>query len=340
MILVVHNEGSLSNSSAPTGTGAQIIALTTQMPDCHCIDESAIGTEHIRHYNKYGNTVIFVTRALAYVDCFSDVIRVYWSHNYYIPPDIHKLSAKLDKIIGVSGYHQLWLTYKFKRLVYRIYNCYQFPQMNLTSRKYLRCSLAFVGALNRDKGFYEFIDILYDLSSMSPGPIVKVFGDGEGLARLLKAQEDLPNIKFEYFGRVPKREVYKELRQTNLLLYGLNPKGPAESFGLAFLDAQICGAIPLTLNRGAVLEVINPKYHKFSICKSKADIVEKIISCEYLILKDLNQAAADDAFLESRFSFAEFKSNWTRVVFQEKLPTYSIAYTLRYIYREIHRVIS
>lgn len=330
--LIIHNEGDIKNQKSCSGTGYQVLMLNGLFEFTQQIDESKINSSYINEYNKENCRVIFVTRALRYVKDFESPEKIYWSHNYYIPKDRGLLNA-FNKIVGVSTFHQLWLSLKFKRISYCINNTYSYSTINDNLRDFSTLSLAFVGSLNSDKGFIHFIDIVKEIGRLEIKCIVRIFGDGKD-SNLINELNQFKTIEVQYFGKQPKHLIYKELNRTLFLLYGLNETGPAETFGLSFLDAQMCGCIPLTLNRGASYEIIEKSIQKFSICKSNKEIINKILLFKKYDLNKYSNCLKQEPKFECNFDIIYFKREWYSLFFLNKYPRYNLFYCFKYLIRE------
>jgi glycosyltransferase involved in cell wall biosynthesis len=330
--LIIHNEGPDLNFETCSGTGYQILKMNKLFDFVAHVDESNVNSSYIKKYNNAENNIIFVTRALRYIDYFNKPKKIYWSHNYYIPEGVN-VRKVFDKVVGVSVYHQLWLTKKFKKLSHCIYNTYNYNVSDVGLRDYSNLSIAFVGSLNENKGFTNFVNIAKDIGIKSQNCTVKIFGEGEK-SNLIKTLTVFNNLKVEYYGKQPKEVIHKELSQTLFLLYGLNESGAAETFGLSFLDAQMNGCIPLTINRGASYEIIEKSIQKFSICKSNKEIISKLISYQNYDLLNYSRKLKLNSCFANSFSSSKFRCEWERLLFSNLYPKYRIDYIYKYSLRE------
>ncbi|WP_173505758.1 glycosyltransferase [Marinobacterium sp. xm-d-579] len=299
------------------------------------IDERYVDEKLIKIYDSVGSIVIFVTRATNYLKSFKSAKTIYWSHNFYLPPNKSEIHA-FDKIVGVSTFHQLWLTLKFRRPCYRVYNTYNIEKPTNILRDYNKLSVAFVGSLNKSKGFHDFIDIVNEVAKCVDSVTVKIFGDGNS-AHLIKPLTKNSSVIVEYYGRRDKKFIHKQLSTTIFLLYGLSESGPSETFGLSFLDAQMCGCLPITINRGACIEIVDASLHAYSLKHNQSQIIDLLCNYKPENAEEYSTALVDGYTASSKFSDSNFKKTWGDVLDSRNWPNYDLSLAMRYFVREFRK---
>jgi L-malate glycosyltransferase len=152
-------------------------------------------------------------------------------------------------------------------------------QYNLSQDNYIITS---VGRITKDKGYPDMLEIFTKLYQTDKNFIWMIIGSGlyeEELKAEVKKRSLDKNIVF--IGRVP-REGLASFYSTSLLLLLLVRE--AESFGLVYVEAQMCGCPAVGTAKYGILEAIENGKSGFLV-KTQGEALELLLNKKYLELK-------------------------------------------------------
>lgn len=193
----------------------------------------------------------------------------YWLHNYERTNAKVKLikEKKLDGIVCVSAY-QMFTMLKSNAFFYSTYinNSFDFSK---------ELHIAFAGALKEEKGVHNLIHMWKRLSDKGLDVHLHIFGSGDiygnksneiGITNVIDKKYESNFIdsildkdggvdkRVNFYGLTEKKKMFPVISKCDYFISGLNEKGAAECFSIAFLEAQSVKTPVLTLNRGGQRE--------------------------------------------------------------------------------------
>ncbi|EHJ9982712.1 glycosyltransferase [Vibrio parahaemolyticus] len=193
----------------------------------------------------------------------------YWLHNYERTNNMLELikEKKLNGIVCVSAY-QMFTMLKSNTFFYSTYihNPFNFST---------KLNVAFSGALKKEKGLHNLIYMWKRLSDKGLDINLHIFGSGNiygkepndiGITEVVDKEYEASFIdcildengnidkKVKFYGLTEKSKMLPVIEKCDYFISGLNEKGAAECFSIAFLEAQSVKTPVLTLNRGGQSE--------------------------------------------------------------------------------------
>ncbi len=131
----------------------------------------------------------------------------------------------------------------------------------------------------------------------------------EGFRDTLTQLFEQPGV--EWLGRLPQDKLYQEWFRSNVWAY---PCNFAETSCITCMDAQACGAVPVTNNLWAVGENVNADFGIVLPATPQSDILVRSEFIE-LLISELKYPTFDDTRREMA-GFALEKFNWDRIADQ------------------------
>jgi len=201
--------------------------------------------------------------------------RVYWMHNYTdISPYEGRLARReIDRILCVSK-HQLE-TYRssafFSRMDFAYFPLLE-PPFSLKCPAERDDVIIFAGALREGKGFADAVRIFLRFHELFPRYVLRVAGSADlhsakgdvkpgtfiedeykhkYLHSLLHDTDGRRHPAIQLLGRLSHRELYGELSKAKLCLQNPSWLNEPETFGFAFVEAQLMEVPVITAARGA-----------------------------------------------------------------------------------------
>lgn len=194
----------------------------------------------------------FVKVAFAALELLPDKIQVISLHHYVEADRLEPIVTNAERwnvAIGVSPLASLSLKKRFQesRPVPTIPLGVSIPEnevSQLTERKEKTVfHVSYVGRLkDSGKGIFLLPAILEKLKKENIAFHMDIMGDGkdkEELERKFSEKELVNQVTF--WGHVSHEKVYENLKKSHCLLL----VSPSESFGLALIEAQFCGCVPI-----------------------------------------------------------------------------------------------
>lgn len=334
-VLFIHHEKFVPNVEKELTEGcsgtAYSIGLVAQKLKSQYVDVLVLNVDELDSIENDFNNVVVVTKSIEKLDQilakFKNAKITHWNHNFLHFDEYQKFKKSNFKsnIVAVSDYHAGWLLTKTRIWnTHRIYNPY--ISMANASQREVECEnintlkLVFSGSLSEQKGFDVFLSLI-EVLGLSRKLEVVCCGNLDDA--YLQSRVDVVNNKLSVMGgsikltgMLDKLSLQKVLSDSHFLLYGLNRTGAAETFGISFLDAQVNGCIPLTLNRGGQYEAISPAIRSevvFDSLNQLERFLKNVNNKEYEVLRNKLLLNVDDFI--NKFNPEIVIKAWIKVLF-------------------------
>ncbi len=179
---------------------------------------------------------------------------------------------------------------------------------NLANRPY---RIGYIGRLSREKGVFNFVTALPDITLRSPDLCVTITGDGLLYSEIKTFLEQNALDKLvDFLGWIPHDYLPNYLNQLRLLVL------PSYTEGLPniMLEAMSCGTPVLATPVGAIPDIIIDGKTGFIMENNSPEcIAENVIRA--LNFPDLEQIAENGRrFVEENFSFEKTMENWKGIL--------------------------
>jgi len=147
-----------------------------------------------------------------------------------------------------------------------------------------------VSRIVKEKGYDMQLKLFSQIVSVNPKFHWLIIGDGPYLAELQKLVKDKNlNNNVTFLGKIRREELPKYYSSSNLLWL----LSRAESFGLVFTEAQMCGLPVLALKISGVVEAVVPGITGFLVDDASESIT-------YILNREYYKLSPDKIFLYSR----------------------------------------
>jgi glycosyltransferase involved in cell wall biosynthesis len=215
----------------------------------------------------------------------------------FIIPSLRKydieMSKRPTKIISVSNFVSNWASEKYKREVTTIN-----PPVNIKDFEYQEEKEDFYVSVGRLEPYKRY-DLLIDAFNKNKKRLI-IIGDGSLRKELEKKAKT--NIEFKGFLFSEKSKVY--LKKSKAFVFC-----GKEDFGIAILEAQVCGTPVITFKAGGALDsVIENKTGVFFKEQTVSSLNEAILSFEKI---KLNSNEIREHSLN--FSVENFKESFNKI---------------------------
>jgi len=138
-----------------------------------------------------------------------------------------------------------------------------------------RFTAGFAGRLIAGKGAVVAARVLRDMLDKNASASAIVIGDGEEKASVASALIGLrQQDRLEMTGFLPQDELAARFREVQILLFPSDRKG--ESLGLVWIEAALCGAVPLVMANGVTEKLIPASLQHQLVCRDEGEMAGKL----------------------------------------------------------------
>ena len=227
-----------------------------------------------------------------------------WLHDVNYPGRMTETAAQgFDKIFGISQWHADYLQMAYPFLQGKVGYLYNGVDLSMFEEKQDRVRYRCIYASSPDRGLLNLLHMWPQIRSIEPTAELHVFYGWSGIdfwinqgrrdlmefKRVVSSYLDQPGIQWR--GKMPQRELAKEMCKSDLLLY---PTSFLETFGLVPLEAMAAGMLPVTSKLGAITEVVgdagflvpgsaeSTEYQRKWLGVAFASLVDKLTRAEFM----------------------------------------------------------
>jgi glycosyltransferase involved in cell wall biosynthesis len=163
-----------------------------------------------------------------------------------------------------------------KKLIEVVYNGVEIPELPPMTKRPMR--VVYAGALREKKGVFQLMKAWNQVSKVLPQAELILLGNGHvEKVRTFLDSDAKRSVRFK--GHVGKEELFANFSEAEVAVF----PSYAETFGLAVIEAMLCGTATISTNRGAGPEIIRDGIDGTIVDPDDvAGIAEKIIE----LLKD------------------------------------------------------
>ena len=120
-------------------------------------------------------------------------------------------------------------------------------------RKNLR-TLGFFGRIHKDRGIWDFIELIRKLDTQTKDFKIIIAGDGPDKEKFLRQlYQILPKSRVSYVGHIPEKELRKVWRRVRVLV----SLAPVESYGRVMREALVAGVPVWACSSSGVKDLVN-----------------------------------------------------------------------------------
>ncbi len=163
--------------------------------------------------------------------------------------------------------------------------------------------LIFAGRLIAGKGGVTAVQAMLNILCVYNEWSGCIIGEGPELDlikyEIEQAKNNNDKVDVSITGLLPPTALAYNFKESKILLFPSTREG--ESLGLIIVEAIYCGVIPLVINNGAVMEIIEPSLHAILVAKDKCEFFHKLESL--ILLSDRERREISDKLI----SYATYK---------------------------------
>lgn len=258
--------------------------------------------------------------------CTSNCVAIAWVHNFLLYSDYLNLAkiSNIKKIVFVGQQlydHYIDTPLRNKAVV--IFNC--IPKVNVEFDNKKNNNVAYVGALQRQKGFHVLAKAWKRVLKDCPDAKLYVFGGGlyGSVVKQSKYQKYCNEFLLDKQGKLLPSVYYmgtvnldKEGYYNKIKVGVANPTGKTETFCLSAVEFQSHKIPVVTYDGNGLLDTVDDKKTGFRIKNSKrcSEAIIKLLKDNELNYK-MSEYAKD--FVDKRFTKDEIIPQWYRLITKE-----------------------
>jgi glycosyltransferase involved in cell wall biosynthesis len=177
-------------------------------------------------------------------------------------------------------------------------------------------TIGFIGRIHKDRGIWEFIQLVKKLNSQNKTFKIVIAGNGPHKNEFLnQLYMEVPKSRISYLGQLPQEELAKVWKQIGVLV----SMAPVESYGRVMREALVAG-VPVWATKSSGVKDLMDKCEKGTV--KILDLNKSAFSLnqdfEILLKTKVSSKFGKEFIKENNTYAAKLAQSWVKVISQSK----------------------